>query len=169
MSTRFQFITKEKDNDNFISMSVFWNSISKKNGLDEQKKLSPFTEQLDLFYICLLIGLKNNLKIDTHVFEKSDVNDAWTKNLKTSGAKDYILGLFLSKITNEFKDDQSKIKKTINEVLDNDSETNLSDFGMEKINSYCFAGYIKILEELKNNTPSTIVKFLNVVNKLLRN
>ena len=66
MSTRFQFITKEKDNDNFISMSVFWNSISKKNGLDEQKKLSPFTEQLDLFYICLLIGLKNNLKIDTH-------------------------------------------------------------------------------------------------------
>ena len=43
------------------------------------------------------------------------------------------------------------------------------DFGMEKINSYCFAGYIKILEELKNNTPSTIVKFLNVVDKLLRN
>ena len=40
MSTRFQFITKQKDNDNFISMSIFWNSISKKNGLDEIQEIS---------------------------------------------------------------------------------------------------------------------------------
>ena len=62
MAISFQFIRKKKDGSNFISMYDFYNSIEKKNLIDEQRKLSPFNEQLDLFYICLLVGLNNNLK-----------------------------------------------------------------------------------------------------------
>jgi len=166
MAIRFQFIRKKKDGSNFISMYDFYNSIEKKNLIDEQRKLSPFNDQLDLFYICLLVGLNNNLKANENDFVIEGFHDSWTKSLKSSGAKDYILGLFLSKITNEFKEDKYKIKQTINEVLDNESDTNLSDAGMKKLHSYCFGGYLKILEELEYKTPSNLVKFFNVINKL---
>ena len=51
-----------------LAMYDFYNSIERKNLIDEQRKLSPFNEQLDLFYICLLVGLNNNLKANENDF-----------------------------------------------------------------------------------------------------
>ena len=61
---KFHFINGCKDIPNFISMDTLWDSIKKKNLSNSQNLFSPLDDKLDLFYICLLVGLKHNTKDD---------------------------------------------------------------------------------------------------------
>ena len=71
----------------------------KTNSSNSQNLYSPLSNQLDLFYICLLVGLKHELKENTSDFECTDITSRWTINLKDSKASDIIIGLYLNKIT----------------------------------------------------------------------
>ena len=165
---RFHFISKHKNDDNFIDMNKFWDSIKKNNLSNSQNLFSPFSDKLDLFYICLLVGLKNEIKDQDQNYEVSDITDKWTLNLKNSKASDFIIGLYLSKLTKNNEEDKAKINTQLNTVLDHNSDTKLSEEGLKELHEYAFGGYNKILEELDGSTPSTIVKFFDTVHKLLK-
>ena len=165
---RFHFISKHKNNSDFIDMNKFWESIKKNNLANSQNLFSPFSEKLDSFYICLLVGLKNEIKDQDPNYEISDITDKWTINLKNSKASDFIIGLYLSKLTKGNEDDKAKINSQLNSVLDHNSDTKLTDHGLKELHEYAFGGYKKILEKLDGNTPSTLVKFFDTVHKLLK-
>ena len=61
---RFWQIKSKSDNTEFLSMEKFNESIKKKKSND-QRLFSPFKESLDLFYLCLLIGLKYKVIVDS--------------------------------------------------------------------------------------------------------
>ena len=165
---RFHFISKHKNDDNFIDMNRFWDSIKKNNLSNSQNLFSPFSDKLDLFYICLLVGLKNEIKDQSENYELSDITDKWTLNLKNTKASDYIIGLYLSKLTKNNKDDKAKINTQLNSVLDHNSDTKLSEDGLKELHEYAFGGYNKILEELDGSIPSTLVKFFDTIYKLIK-
>lgn len=149
-------------------MNKFWDSIKKNNSTNSQNLFSPFLDKLDLFYLCLLVGLKNEIKDQILNYETSDITDKWTLNLKNSKASDFIIGLYLSKLTKNNDDDKAKINSQLNHVLDHNSDTKLSEDGLKELHEYAFGGYNKILERLDGNIPSTLVKFFDTVHKLLK-
>jgi hypothetical protein len=165
---RFHFISKHRNNIHFIDMNKFWDSIKKNNLSNSQNLFSPFSDKLDLFYICLLVGLKNEIKDQSENYELSDITDKWTLNLKNTKASDYIIGLYLSKLTKNNKDDKAKINTQLNSVLDHNSDTKLSEDGLKELHEYAFGGYNKILEELDGSIPSTLVKFFDTIYKLIK-
>ncbi len=165
---RFHFISKHKFNNNFVDMNKFWDSIKKSNLINSQNSFSPFSDKLDLFYICLLVGLKNEIKDQISNYETSDITDKWTINLKNSKASDFIIGLYLNKLTNKNNQDKIQISSQLNAVLDHNTDTKLSENGLKGLHEYAFGGYNKILEKLEGTTPSTLVKFFDTLHKLLK-
>jgi len=165
---RFHFISKHRNNIHFIDMNKFWDSIKKNNLSNSQNLFSPFSDKLDLFYICLLVGLKNEIKDQSENYELSDITDKWTLNLKNSKASDFIIGLYLSKLTKNNEEDKAKINTQLNTVLDHNSDTKLSEDGLKELHEYAFGGYNKILEELDGSIPSTLVKFFDTIYKLIK-
>ena len=91
---RFEFIVDKLNADEFLSMETFWESISKNNSINSQQRFSPFLDKLDFFYVCLLIGLKNENKEDLEKYKRSQIFDKWTRSLKDSKTVDYIIGLY---------------------------------------------------------------------------
>ena len=169
---RFFKIEGRKINDkNFIGMGEFWKSIKQSQSPSKQNtqaKYSPFQDELDLFYICALVGLKLNLKENPESYVLSDMTDTWTKNLgEKSKAKQYILAMFLNRMTKNHFEDKNKIQEIMNSSLDSTSTTSLSASGLKELHKYCFGGYERILKECGNNTPSSMVYFLNKVKKIL--
>ena len=163
------FKIKEKKNDkNFIGMGTFWKSIKKDPKTADQKKYSPFEDELDLFYICSLVGLKLKLKENDEDYNLTDLTDTWTKNLsEKSKAKQYILAMLLNITTKNHFNNKNKIQEIMNSFLDSTSSTSLSASGLKELHQYCFGGYKRILKECGNDTPSSLVVFLNKVKKIL--
>ena len=95
-------------------------------------------------------------------------NRSYINKLRETKAVDYIIGLYLSKSTQDCKNDKSKINIILNKVLDHNSDTKLSKDGMIEIHEYALGGYKLILKDLENNTPSTLVKFFNVIYNLVK-
>ena len=164
---KFHFINGCKDIPNFISMDTLWDSIKKKNLSNSQNLFSPLDDKLDFFYICLLVGLKHNTKDDVSKYEKDEITDKWTINLKNSKTSDYAIGLFLSKITKKHNDNKSLINKELNEALDYNSDTKLSETGLTELHNYAIGGYNIILKELDYKTPANLVSFFVKIYKLL--
>jgi|TARA_Y100000294_G_C8557893_1_gene337891 hypothetical protein len=163
------FKIKEKKNDkNFIGMGTFWKSIKQDLKTTDQKKYSPFEDELDLFYICSLVGLKLKLKENDEDYNLTDLTDTWTKNLsEKSKAKQYILAMLLNITTKNHFNNKNKIQEIMNSFLDSTSSTSLSASGLKELHQYCFGGYKRILKECGNDTPSSLVVFLNKVKKIL--
>ena len=164
---RFWQIKSKKNDTNFFSMEQFNNSIKKKKSND-QRSFSPFKESLDLFYLCLLIGLKYNVKSDVENYELGELTDEWTKDLsENSNAKDYIIAIYLSVITKDIQNDKGKIKLTLNNALDSKKKTSLSKVGLKEIHEFAFGGYEKIVKKFNNQAPSSIVSFFSKYKELL--
>ena len=135
MERFWQIKSKKKNDSNFFSMVEFNNAIKKKKSND-QRLFSPFKESLDLFYLSLLIGLKHNVKSDTDKYELGELTDEWTKDLsENSNAKDYIIAIYLTEITKNIQNDKSKIKLTLNKVLDSKKKSTSLSEGWVKRNS----------------------------------
>ena len=165
---RFFKIKKNKNDENFIGMDKFWKSIKKNLKTNDQTKYSPFEDELDLFYICSLVGLKLKLKENVEDYDLSDLTDTWTKNLsEKSKAKQYILAMLLNITTKNNFNNKNKIQEIMNSFLDSTSSTSLSASGLKELHAYCFGGYKRILKECGNDTPSSLVVFLNKVKKIL--
>ena len=165
MDAFFQ-INGKKSDPNFISMKVFNEALKRKKSND-QRSLSPFKENLDLFYLSLLVGLKYDVKSEIVQYELGELTDEWTKELsENSNAKDYIIALYLIQITKN-EEDKSKIKIILNKSLDHKKRTTLSNNGLKEIHEYCFGGYEKILNYFEKQTPSSIVDFLVKYKKLI--
>ena len=165
---RFFKIKKNKNDENFIGMDTFWKSIKKNLRTNDQTKYSPFEDELDLFYICSLVGLKLKLKENDEDYNLTDLTDTWTKNLsEKSKAKQYILAMLLNITTKNNFNNKNKIQEIMNSSLDSTSSTSLSASGLKELHQYCFGGYKRILKECENDTPSSLVVFLNKVKKIL--
>ena len=167
---RFQQIDKKKQNgENFISMVIFNKSIVRNKKSNNQSQYSPFKDDFALFYLSLLVGLKLNLKKNTNDYDLKEMTDEWTQELNEgSNAKDYIIALFLSRKIKDYKNDKSKIQEIMNKTLDSKRRSSLSSDGLKELHEYCFGGYEKILEECGNQTPSSIVVFLNKIKTILK-
>lgn len=164
---KFHHITKKKDDSNFFSMDKFSESIIKKKSND-QRLFSPFKNNLDLFYLSLLIGLKYNVKSDVEKYVLGELTDTWTKELyEYSNARDYIIAVYLTEITKNIQNNKSEIKLKLNKALDNKKGSLLSADGLKEIHEYCFGGYEKIVKVFNNQKPSSIVDFFFKYKKLL--
>ena len=132
------FKIKEKKNDkNFIGMGTFWKSIKQDLKTTDQKKYSPFEDELDLFYICSLVGLKLKLKENDEDYNLTDLTDTWTKNLsEKSKAKQYILAMLLNITTKNHFNNKNKIQEIMNSFLDSTSSTSLSASGLKELHQY---------------------------------
>ena len=107
---RFWQIKSKSDNTEFLSMEKFNESIKKKKSND-QRLFSPFKESLDLFYLCLLIGLKYKVKSSTEKYVLGELTDEWTKDLQeNSNAKDYIIAIYLTEVTKNAQCNNGTIK-----------------------------------------------------------
>ncbi|MBL6758235.1 MAG: hypothetical protein ISQ17_00655 [Pelagibacteraceae bacterium] len=155
---RFNFIKKHNSEENYVNMYDFWKSIQKTSA-NKKNIYSPFKNQVELLYISLLVGLKLEIKDDISKYELVDINDNWTDELKNSKASDYIIGLYLNKITKKFAENKADINKKLNEVLDNNSNTKLSANGLKELHEYAFGGYNEILKAHDYKVPDTLVDF----------
>ena len=92
---RFFYLKKIKNNSEFIGMDNFFKEIEYDKKSKKEKNFSPFKEQMDLFYICLLIGIKfkEKLKIDPNNHVLGDMVANWTDTINLSGAKDLVVAL----------------------------------------------------------------------------
>jgi hypothetical protein len=167
MDTFFQ-INGKKNDSTFISMKMFNDSIKRKKSTD-QRSFSPFKENLDLFYLCLLVGLKYNVKSKIEQYELGELTDEWTKELsENSNARDYIIALYLIEVTKN-QSDKANIKLILNKSLNHKKRTSLSNDGLKEIHEYCFGGYEKMLSFFNYEIPSSIVDFLIKYKKLIDN
>ena len=79
-----------------------------------------------------------------------------------------MLALYLNKLIKSYYNDESKIQVIMNKTLDSKRRSSLSSDGLQELHEYCFGGYEKILEECGNQTPSSIVVFLNKIKTILK-
>ena len=110
----FHLINQAENNEYFIGMYKFWISISKNNSINAQNRFSP---GINWFLYLLLIGLKNETKENLSnykVVANDQITDKWTRKLRETKAVDYIIGLYLSKSTQDCKNDKSKINIILN-------------------------------------------------------
>ena len=165
---KFFQIKSKKKVDNFIGMVDFNKSIVKKKS-DDQKRFSPFPNDFSLFYLSTLVGIKLDLKQKNENYELQEMTDEWTQDLdEYSNAKSYIIALYLNKLIKSYYNDENKIQEIMNKILDSKKRSSLSADGLKELHEYCYGGYEKILEGCKNETPSSIVIFLNTIRKILR-
>jgi len=166
MQSFFEIKAKRGD-EKFLSMKDF-NDHIKKQKKNDQRALSPFKDNLDLFYLSLLVGLNYNVKSSIDKYDLGELTDEWTLELsENSNAKDYIIAIYLNEITKKAQNNKGAIKEILNKSLDSRKKTSLSKEGLKEIHEYCFGGYEKIVETFNNQPPSSLVDFFYKYKKLI--
>lgn len=167
---RFQYLKKIKNDDKFIGMESMTSHFEfKKN--NPTTMFSPINDIMDIFYLSLLVGLKNDKKVDINDanFIKGDMTPNWTDNL--TEAKDILIALYVSyMIEKQDKDYSNKpeIQKILNKKLGKNPTRSISDEGMIDIHGYAFGGYLEILKNLNNKLPNDLLVFFSVINNLIK-
>ena len=130
---------------------------------------------MDLFYICLLIGIKfkEKLKIDSNNHVLGDMVANWTDTINLSGAKDLVVALYVATTieeTDKNYDNKKKVQSILNHRLGKDPIRSLSEEGMNEIHEYSFGGYLKLLKlfktSVKQKNISTFGETMNCSNPL---
>ena len=165
---RFFYLKKIKNNSEFIGMDNFFKEIEYDKKSKKEKNFSPFKNQMDLFYICLLIGIKfkEKLKIDSNNHVLGDMTANWTDTINLSGAKDLVVALYVATTieeTDKNYDNKKKVQSILNHKLGKDPIRSLSEEGMDEIHEYSFGGYLKLLKLFKNKSPENLSDFFDKI------
>ena len=166
----FKLVEKKiNDSDNnFIDSKDFFKNI--RFGTDADNS-SPIKTDMDNFFLCLLIGLKENKKEDIKSYKFH--GSFSTKYIDSYlNVKPLITGLLLSKIMKEEnidKNEKNKIKESLKIYLDTNDPSNLSTKCFDIMHSYYLGGYNILLKKFNFKKPDEISVFFDKYNKLIAN
>ena len=166
----FKLVEKKNNvgEENFIDSKDFFRKIRLGSDVDNS---SPIKTDMDNFFLCLLVGLKENRKEDTNLYKfhppfSSKYIDAYLN------VKPLLTGLLLSKIMQEEKIDKNekdRIKKSLKIYLDTNDPSNLTIKCFEIMHQYYLGGYNILLKKFNFKAPDEISVFFDKYNKIITN
>ncbi|MET0002054.1 MAG: hypothetical protein ABW087_00305 [Candidatus Thiodiazotropha sp.] len=118
----------------------------------------PIKTKFDLFYLCLMLGLKK-ARLD-EVIEGTDIYQKFPQEYE--GSRFLVLGLLISAEMNReglVFEDKASVQKLISKYVAADSPSNLSSEGFKKINGYASGGF-DVLSELFEDVPQDVDVFI---------
>ena len=164
----FKLVEKKtkSDDQNFIDSKDFFKKI--RNSVDSS---SPIKFDMDTFFLCLLLGLKENKKEDRNLYK---FHDSFSSKYIDSylNVKPLITGLLLSKIMKENnidKNEKEKIKKSLQEYLSTNDPSDLSPKCFDIMHEYYIGGYNLLLKKFNFKVPDEVSVFFDKYNKLISN
>lgn len=123
---------------------------------------APIKTQFDLFYFCLMAGLTSGRRSEpTHggrsapEFIQNFIEDY-------RAAQRLIIGLLIVAELQRLGinlHEKASVRKTIQDLVDPQSPTNLTDEGMRLLNAYASGGY-DYISEMRSSKPYTVEEFL---------
>ena len=128
----------------------------------------PFdrTKKMDIYYLCLLIGILSRKCPELLDGEAAFVK-SWPGEYKNTLFT--IITIFINAELERFgisKNDESTIKKHLTNYIAND-DMRLSELAVKQLNNYSYGGFIEIKKELINE-PEDMTVFLADYYKLLK-
>ncbi len=158
----FNFYNSKASDPNFIGMKKFFNELTSINNLGWKFiEESPITTQMDIFFICVLVGLKKNVKENTIGYEKEEFVKDYIASYRNYS--DFINGLYLAlKVENDVtqKDNKDEVRQLMRVLIDpNDKINDLNTKSLADLNSYALGGYIEILKKFNYTKPGDISTF----------
>ena len=130
---------------------------------------SPIKYDMDIFMLCLILGLNQDKKEDYEKYKfltsfSPKYIDTYTK------IKPLITGLLLSKIMklkNIDKNEKDKVKKNLQEVLDDNDPINLKPKYIDLMHEYYLGGYCILLKQFNNKAPNEVSIFFDKLFRFL--
>ncbi len=154
------------DDQNFIDSKDFFKKI--RSNVDSS---SPIKFDMDTFFLCLLLGLKEDKKEDRNFYKFHD--SFATKYIDSYlNVRPLVTGLLMSKIMRENKVDKNekeKIKKNLQEYLSTNDPSYLSPKCFDIMHEYYLGGYSLLLKKFNYKTPDEVSVFFFKYNQLISN
>lgn len=120
----------------------------------------PFNTLLDLWYLCCFVGMLNIR--DEDPIEPIDITQKFTSEFGDS--RRIIIGLLiLTEIKKNSLDitNDDKIKELLVKIIAPNSDSNLTDYGFDRLNKYAYGGLQTIKEEFViDEKPTSTDNFL---------
>ena len=168
----FNLYLNSNSNENFVGMHTFFNEITSIKGSQHRFKYieeSPIKTQMDIFFLCLLIGFKKNVKENTKNYKSNEFSGNYIDTYQNFS--DLINGFYLAiKVEKELGENANKssvrelIKKLINPQ---DKINDLNTGALAELNSFALGGYIEILKKFDYKKPEDVSVFFNKYIELL--
>ena len=168
----FNLYLNSNSNENFVGMDIFFNEITSIKGGQFRFKYieeSPIKTQMDIFFLCLLIGFKKNVKENTKNYKSNEFSSNYIDTYQNFS--DLINGFYLAiKVEKELGENANKssvrelIKKLINPQ---DKINDLNTGALAELNSFALGGYIEILKKFDYKKPEDVSVFFNKYIELL--
>ena len=163
----FRLVIKKTGDENFISCKDFFKNIK-----EDDDPLSPIKYDMCNFFLCLLVGLKQNLKQNLNDFKLQPSAFASKYIDSYISLKPLITGLLLSRIVQVKRIDRNektRIKEVLEKVLDINDPINLKKEYLDLMHEYYLGGYMRLLSEFNNKPPQDVSIFFEKFNKLIKN
>ena len=166
----FKRFKGKKNDENFPSMVKFFNNIvniTQGKTWKIKSENSPLKMDFDIFYICMLIGIKYNLRENDENYQ-SDVflnEDSFPNQYRN--VDNHIIPILLKKIAdneNYNLDDKDSTRQLINDFVE---PSRISQKIISIMNQHSLGGYIKLLEVFDNKPPQDVGNFFIKINKLI--
>lgn len=134
------------------------------------KDQKPIQTKFDIYYFCLMMGFASSRYSNPNkkCSEYTDFVDTFVQDYRPY--QTLIIGLIvrteLSRLGIDINE-KDEIRKLLLELVNPNTQTNLTDKGMDKMNEYASGGYDYLSEEL-DSKPYHAEEFLITYTKLLR-
>jgi hypothetical protein len=135
------------------------------------KDQKPYIEtKFDLFYFCSMLGIAAGRK--SSITGRSEANEIVKYFVKSYlPVQKLIIGLLIKAELRRLginAAEKDQVYALLNEIVDPDSPTKLTEAGLTKLNEYASGGYDVLSEELPTK-PYSVEDFLRTYTALLRN
>lgn len=124
-----------------------------------------YPTKFDLYYLCLVLGLKSGRKADP--VNTTDLIENFPREFTHTGH--LLLGLLISselKAAGVDLSERVEVHRIIGELVDPTPSSKLSDEGMKAMNKYSQGGFDLLCEKFSDR-PRTIETFLSKYSKIL--
>jgi hypothetical protein len=135
-----------------------------------RSKSNHIKTNFDLYYFCLMLGLATGNENDPikRCSQKRDLIDYFASHYKAQ--QNLIIGLFIkAELANKgiSLNDKDATKQMLLKLIDPHSQTNLTDYGMERMNAYSSGGF-DYLRQTLGMKPYHLEEFLQSYLQILR-
>jgi len=133
-------------------------------------KQKPINTKFDLYYFCLMLGLATRRESEPNQMCPSctDFVDNFVSDYRNS--QRLIIGLLIRAELSYWKiniTEKEAVRKKFGELVDPQSQTHLTNEGMDRLNQYSSGGFDYLTEQL-DSKPYDVEEFLRSYAKLLR-
>ncbi|MEA5533733.1 hypothetical protein [Crocosphaera sp. XPORK-15E] len=110
----------------------------------------PLNTKFDLYYLCLMMGLASKSYNIPAASNSTDFVEYFVSDYQSQ--QNLIIGLLIQAELSDkglSLDDKSQTKKILKDLIDPSSITNLTDYGIDRMNAYASGGF----DYLQTKTP----------------